>query len=384
MNILLVTETYLPYITGVSVSSDSIARYMVSQGHKVTIVCPKQLTKGNLKPLKNLKVIIVPSLPFSPYNKNAFAIPPFGFITINNLMRKEKFDIVHIQEPGITGVGALIAAKLNHIPTVGALHFIPQQIDRVIWERFEKVLTPAFNIFIKVIYNHYTIVMTPSNFFANFLRSLKITTPIHVISNGVDTEQFRPAPTNQKLKIKLGIPKSSIVFFYIGRIDGDKNVETLVKAMPYTNSKVRLLIVGKGKKLTKLKKLSHKLGISRKIFWKDFIKDSEMVNFYHVADVFSIMSPYEGQSIVTLQAVASGLPILAANAGALPELCHNGKNGYLISTYDFKSLAKKMNYLAKDKKLRKKLGKESRKISLQHHKPKVLHNLEMLYFKLSQ
>ncbi len=384
VNILLVTETYLPYITGVSVSTDSIAKYMISQGHKVTIVCPKQIAKGELQPLNNLKVITVPSIPFTTYNQNTFAIPPFGFLTINNLMKKEKFDVVHIQEPGITGVSALIAAKMNHIPVIGALHFIPEQVDRVIWGRFEKVLTPLFNIYIKIIYNQYNAIMTPSHFFADFLKRLKIRKPIHVISNGVDTIKFSPTAKNPEARRKLGIPEKSVLFFYLGRIDGDKNVETLVKAMPYTSPEVMLLIVGKGKKLGQMKKLSEKIGVNQKISWINFIKDSEIVDFYHKADVFSIMSPYEGQSIVTLQAVAVGLPILAADAGALPELCHDTKNGFLVGTYDFKSLAIKMNLLAKDKKLRKEFGAESRRISLAHHKPKVLHSLEMLYTKLSQ
>jgi glycosyltransferase involved in cell wall biosynthesis len=152
--------------------------------------------------------------------------------------------------------------------------------------------------------------------------------------------------------------------------------------MPFTDAKVKLLVVGKGQKKEILHKLADDLKVSEKITWVDYITNEEMPNYYHAADCFSIMSPFEGQSIVALQAVASGLPIIAANAGALPELCEDGRNGFLVDTYDAKTLADRMNKLAGDKDLREKFGIESRKIALPHHKPTVLHKLEELYKSL--
>jgi 1,2-diacylglycerol 3-alpha-glucosyltransferase len=93
--------------------------------------------------------------------------------------------------------------------------------------------------------------------------------------------------------------------------------------------------------------LADDLKVTSKIVWVDYITNEEMTNYYHAADVFSIMSPFEGQSIVTLQAVASGLPIIAANAGALPEFVMDGKNGFLVGTYDAKTLADRMNKLSR-------------------------------------
>jgi 1,2-diacylglycerol 3-alpha-glucosyltransferase len=114
------------------------------------------------------------------------------------------------------------------------------------------------------------------------------------------------------------------------------------------------------------------------------VTDAEMLRLYSAVNAFCIMSPYEGQSIVTLQAVASGLPVIAADAGALPELVTDGKNGYLIKTYDHKSLSKKMNLLASSEKNREKFGIESRKISLEHERSKALSRLENIYIKLKK
>lgn len=384
MNILIVSETYLPYITGVSVSTDSIAHYMVKEGHKVVLITPNPLIKGVVPPLKGLEILHVPSLPFTFYNNNATALLPFCFLVIAGVMKKTKFDVVHIQEPGPTGLAALTLAKIHHIPVVGALHFIPEQVDRVIWGKAEKILTPIINIYVRFIYNHYDQIMTPSYFFANYLKRIGIKRPINVISNGVDVSKFYPAATNLKFRKKFNIPEKSILFFYLGRIDGDKNVATLVKAMPFTGSLVRLLIVGRGKKSESLHNLAQKLKVSSKITWIDYITNEEMLDVYHAADVFSIMSPYEGQSIVTLQAAASGLPIIGANAGALPELIHDKENGFLVSTHDYKELAKKMNQLAGSFAIRKSFGEKGREISLTHDKPKVLHKLEVIFDKLGK
>lgn len=383
MNILLVTETYLPYITGVSISTDSIARYMISKGHNVTIVCPTPLVKGEKRQLENLKVVYVPSLPFHWYNLNATGIFPLTLIKMKKLFKETKFDVVHIQEPGVVGISALALAKKHNIPTVGALHFIPEQIDRVMWGTVEPVLTPLINVYIKFVYEKYDQIMTPSHFFAGALEKVNISKPINVISNGVNTTKFKPSPLNLTLRSKLGFSKNDIVFFFLGRIDLDKNVETLVRAMPLTKSKVKLLIVGKGTEKKALQALASSLKVSDRIVWVDYIPDSEMVDYYHAVNAFSIMSPYEGQSIVTLQALAVGIPVIAADAGALPEICHNSENGYLVKTYDYKTLAEKMNSIAGSEDLRKRFGKASRAIGLIHDKHTVLHTLELLYKKIS-
>lgn len=382
MNILLVTETYLPWITGVSISTDNIARYLAGQGHKVTIVCPTPIVKGEIPPIKNCEVIFVPAFPFTIYNLRAVAIFPLALIKLAKIFQSKKFDIVHIQEPGETGVAALILARRNHIPVAGYLHFIPEQIDRVFWGTAERILTPIVNTYVRFIYDRYDIALTPSHFFKNYLKFLGVKTPIEVVSNGVDIQKFAPRPVDLNFRKKYDIPKDKTLFFYLGRLDGDKNVGTLVKAMKYVQPNVHMLIIGKGKIIGYLHSLAKRIGADSKITWIDYISNEEMPGAYDASDVFTIVSPYEGQSIVALQAAASGLPIIAASAGALPEICRDNENGFLVHTYDDRVLAEKINQLAKDKGLREKFGKESRKISLLHDRPKVMHQLEVVYERI--
>lgn len=191
MNILLTTETYLPYITGVSSSTDSIARYMVGQGHGVTLVSPRPVIKGEVKHVKNLKFVLTPSVQDFFYHGKSTAIFPLTLFTIYNEMKKTKFDIVHIQESGSIGLSALILAKIYKIPTVGALHFIPEQIDRVIFGSLDRILSPIVDEFVRIVFNLYDSIMTPSNYFAGYLRRVGIKKPIYVISNGVDISKWK-------------------------------------------------------------------------------------------------------------------------------------------------------------------------------------------------
>jgi glycosyltransferase involved in cell wall biosynthesis len=375
MRILLVTETYLPFISGVATSTDSIARFMLGQGHRVTICCPHPVIDKPAPKYPGLTLGYAPSVPDLFYRGKPLTIFPLGIFSLIKLFKHNKFDVVHIQEPGSVGLTALIMAKIYKVPTVGALHFTPEQIARMIPGKPEKLVKPIIEAFIKYIYNLYDAIMVPTQTFSDFLGRVGVIKPITVVSNGVDTGYFQPK-THPAGKI--------VTFFFLGRLDLDKNVTTLVKAMPYTNSKVKLLVVGSGKIEQKLHQLASDLKVNDKITWVKHITEKEMPGYYRKADCFAIMSPYEVQSIVTLQAIASGLPIIAANMGALPELCRPNKNGYLVSVYDYKTLARKMNFLADNPKLRKEFGKKSREMSLIHDKARVLKKLEMIYRQQSR
>jgi glycosyltransferase involved in cell wall biosynthesis len=383
VNILIATETYLPYISGVAVSTDSIARYMVSQGHSVTVVAPTYNIDKPVTPMPGLTIVRIPSIPNPFYRGMSSAIFPFCLPYIEKVFKGQKFDIVHIQEPTAIGISALILAKKYKIPVVGALHFTPEQISRMVPGKPEKIVSPLVRKYIKFIYNKYDAVMVPTQTFADFLVGDGVKKHIEVVSNGVNINNFHPASRSEAIRKKLGIGKEDVVFFFLGRLELDKNVITLIKALPYVGEKMKLLVVGTGKIEKVLHSLASRLKVEDRIIWVKHITDAEMPDYYHVADCFTIMSPYEVQSIVTLQAIASGLPIIAARAGALPELCRDHKNGFLVDTYDYKTLAARMDELYHNKKMRDDFGKESRKMSLAHNKPDVLHKLELLYKSLA-
>jgi len=392
MNIVITTETYLPFIAGVSTSTDNIARFMAKHGHIIQVICPKPVLKDTVQLEKNLSVIHVPSFPDPFFSGKSFSPMPMPFRTLRTVLQGrvltgvrtiQPIDLIHVQEPGAIGYTALYLARKRHIPVVGALHFTPEQIFRILF--FPKI--PLFIAFvrryIRWFYNQCDGIMVPTQTFAKFLQESGVKKPIQVVSNGVDTKDFVPTKDRMEKRVIYQLPQDKILFFFLGRLDIDKHADTIIRALPYTDPSVHLVIAGEGKEEENFRSLAQSLGVADRITWLGYLNAEQMKEVYHSVDVFVLMSPYEVQSIVTLQAIASGIPILACKEGALPELCHDGENGYTIATGDFQTLAEKMNTLASNKSLRKKMGKESRIMSLPHDRETALTKLEEFYQKIA-
>lgn len=374
MNILLVSEVYLPTVSGVATSTDSIARFMASRGHTVHLVCPKPLVSYNPAKVQGLTISYVKSWEDRVFVGKPMTIFPIGFLTLRNIIRNTHIDIMHIQEPGALGISAIVLSKVYRIPTVGAMHFSLIQITLIVPKIFRLFAAPFMRLYIQIIYPLYTAIMVPTESLKNDAKSIVPHTPMHAISNGVDTNLYTPKKNVKKRK------KTS--FLYLGRLDSDKNIETILNAYVKCSPSIALVLAGVGKQEKLLQQQANELGINAKIRWIHELNQEAIIKLYQDSDCFVIMSPVETQSIVALQALACGLPVIAANAGALPELVQDRKNGYVLDTYDSESLAKKMQYLADHPDVRKKMGIASRKISLTHHKPTVLKKLEALYQSL--
>ncbi|MEK7533499.1 MAG: glycosyltransferase [Patescibacteria group bacterium] len=379
MNILFVSDVYLPTVSGVASSTDSIVRFMAAQGHRVTLVCPQPL--GEYVPLQaaGLEIVYTPGVSDKLFVNKSMTLFPLGFPVLWHVVLNNTFDIVHIQEPGSLGITALIIAKLFRLPVVGAQHFSWSQIERVAPPLIRWISVPFMKLYVRVIYAMYDEIMVPTATAARDLSALiGRSGSIHPVSNGVDTGMYTPRTGSATvLRAKYRLSKDIPVLLYIGRLDADKNIETILQALAITATPIRMMIAGVGKQKERLQSLATSLKLTN-IIWMDEVQKQVIIDLYQLADAFVIMSPVETQSIVALQALACGLPLIAARAGALPELV-DGKNGVLVDAYDVNTLASTIDRLASDSTLRKSMGAQSRKISLRHHKPTVLKRLEVLY-----
>lgn len=127
MKILLISEVYVPTVSGVATSTESIAKYMVSQGHEVYLICPRPFAQEPQAP-PGLHMIHTPSIPDPFFVGKPMTLAPFGFYTIWKTLRAHRFDVAHIQEPGNLGITALFLCRHFRIPTLGAMHFSLEQV----------------------------------------------------------------------------------------------------------------------------------------------------------------------------------------------------------------------------------------------------------------
>jgi glycosyltransferase involved in cell wall biosynthesis len=149
------------------------------------------------------------------------------------------------------------------------------------------------------------------------------------------------------------------------------------------NIDFKFAIVGKGAEKTKLEKMAKSLGLEKKVIFLGFVPDKDLPNLYPLATCFIIAGIAELQSIVTMEAMASGLPVLAANAVALPELVHHGENGFLFETGDLKQIADCIVKIISDPKLQKRMSQKSLEMIKGHDETKIVSRFESFYSELT-
>ncbi|MHA1875448.1 MAG: glycosyltransferase family 4 protein [Promethearchaeota archaeon] len=181
---------------------------------------------------------------------------------------------------------------------------------------------------------------------------------ITVIPNGVDLEEFKPdLNKRRKIREKHGFDENEIILMFSGYEFKRKGLKYLIEALPKIRGDVKLLLVGKDNPMP-YKKLASKLGVSNKIIFTGFVPD--ISEYYAASDIFVFPTAYEAFSLATLEAVASGLAILATKVNGTEELIKHGYNGFFIKR-DPRDIAEKINLLIKEENLRKQMGKNARK-----------------------
>jgi glycosyltransferase involved in cell wall biosynthesis len=174
------------------------------------------------------------------------------------------------------------------------------------------------------------------------------------------------------------------MILYTGRLSGEKSLPVLIQAMPYVHAALdcHLLLAGVGREKENLEALVKKLNLQKKTTFVGGLSRQDLPKIYNLGTLFAIPSTAELQSIVTMEAMASGLPVVAVNAGALPELCHDGENGYLHAVGDSRDMAEKIIKILKNPTLAKAMGQKSRDIVRQHSFDEVIKVFEGVYHQV--
>lgn len=382
MKILIATETYYPTVNGVAYFSHNLATLLANRGHDVYVIHPSMESDETLRKEGSLTSYGVRSIRIPLYPKLRIAQPALARKSVRAFITKIKPDIIHIQNHFIIGKYSLEIAKELNIPIVGTNHVTAENfISYLDWfkpakEKVNKIIYKQF----AEIYNQLLRVTAPTATAAKLTQSFGVTKNIDVISCGVNLKRFNPENSGLSLKTKYNIPAKPILL-YIGRLDKEKRITTILDAMPDVKKGIdaHLVIGGAGKTKEDLELKAEEMGIGDSVTFTGFVPDDELPNFYRIADIFVIAGIAETQSIVTMEAMASGLPIVAANAMALPELVHDGENGYLFPADDSDALAEKVVKILADKDLKNSMGKKSLEIIQAHDIENVISQYEALY-----
>lgn len=378
MRILIVSQTYA-YGNGQASFTIHLAESMAAHGHQVMVITPSEGMRSYSVYQNHVRVEKVAAVHMSILHPTMY-FTPFPGARVKRLVREFQAEVIHIQDHYFICSAAVDEARRLHTPLIGTNHFLPENLLpflRKIPALQSLFAIPLWKMMLSV-FDKLDVAITPSRTATRILQDQQIRIPVRTISNGVDTNRFYPNARIDRrgVRRKYHLDPDRTFFLYVGRLDGEKGLDTLLEAISrLQRDDFQLAIVGRGLYRQLLEKQAQELGLERRVVFIGFVGPEDLPALYNSADLFVMPSPEELQSIATLEAMACGKPILAANGRALPELVEPGVNGYLFQPVQPEDAAHKMNQLIEEREQWTAMGQASFERSQAHS----LHNTVMHY-----
>lgn len=347
MRVLIAGQTYYKKNNGQAVFTVHLAEGLAQAGHEVLALVPSESWRAYRTSQNGLILQTVPTIPL----KYSLNVTGFSRRLIHRTVTEFQPDVVHIQDHYFLSRRVSQIARARGLVTVGTNHFLPENltynfripawarafIHRLLWSNMLAV------------YNTLDAVTTPTETAVRILRAQQIQAPVQAISCGVDVQRFHPRPEldRAELRRRYGLDPDKTLFLYVGRVDREKELDLVMRALARLDrDDVQLAIAGRGSALKDLQDLGQHLSLGQRLVFTGYVPNEDLPHLLNSADIFVMPSRAELQSIATLEAMASGLPVLAANARALPELVDHQRNGYLFEPSSVAAAAQGLASLA--------------------------------------
>lgn len=385
MKILIASDLHYPTINGVAKFSRNLAQGLADRGHEVLVIAPSQTGRRYKEVDENYIIVRTASVPFPFYQNFRISLNPGR--EVKKIIKEFDPDVIHIQMLLSIGQATMKYGNKFGIPIVSTNHAMPENLmDNL------KLLAPVarpINYMLREYGAHFhsqadIVTMPTQSAIDMFKAGDKVTKTIEAVSNGIDLARFTPSPVDPAVMRKFDLPTNKPIVSYIGRVDAEKHISVLVKAFAEIQKETdsHLMIVGDGTDSDHLKEMTYALGIHSHVTFTGKVTDDEIVQLHKVGAVYCMPSPAELQSIATLEAMASGIPVVAVDAGALGELCQDGRNGFLCLKDNDRQIADSLRTILQDKDLRQKFSQESLAIAKTHDIRTTLDRFEAIYTDL--
>lgn len=319
--------------------------------------------------------------------KNGLHVSLAPYFEIRKTLNEFKPDIIHNQTPGPVALSLFRYAKLHNIPLVSTDHAYPDNLTQQL--KLPKIAKEPLNIlmnqyFISFLKRSEYATMPTEQAIADLIpknrKHFKV--PVEALSNGIDLSRFSAGDVNEQIYKKYKLPKNEPTVLYVGRVDPEKSIEILLEAFIQLADdvpKAHLVIVGDGTAKPKLEKMAKNAGLSERIHFTGRVIGDDLPQIYRTAKLFAITSKTETQSIVLLEAMATGLPCVAVKAGAIPELVKTGENGFLCEADDVDAVANGIKTILTDSKKRQEMSAASTRKVKKHDINYTLTRIEEIY-----
>lgn len=364
MRIGIFTDTYPPYINGVSTSIVMLERALKKKGHQVYIVTvnPEGLS---YKYENNDHIIRIPGIPTGIYDYRLTGIYPLKAL---KKIKKWNLDVIHSHTDFGVGIFARLVAKQFDIPIVHTYHTMYEDYIHYITKGYfiepgRKIVEYLTKFHCNQAINE--LIVPTKKTYDLFKEKYKVDRNVHIVPTGIEVERFYREKINSKkietLKEELGLKKEDFVILYVGRLAKEKSVDVLIDAhkdicMKHKNAK--LLIVGDGPDINLLKKQADKLNISNSVIFTGKVPWKDVPKYYSLAHIFATASKTETQGLTVIEGMAASLPVVCVMDESFKNTVIDGLNGYLFKNK--KGYKNSTEYLIENPAILKKMSKQAR------------------------
>ncbi|MBN1797996.1 MAG: glycosyltransferase [Spirochaetales bacterium] len=357
MNIAFFTECWDPQINGVITSIKNLEFELLNRGYNTFIFAPQHNNYHDTQ-----------STIFRQRAIKYYFQPEFNFASmfIHKALKKAKewnIQLIHSHTEFSMGVVAARVASSLNIPHIFTFHTLWEYYSHYFfWDVFPR---STFRWILSLLYKipHYFIV--PSRKIKTYLEDImRINGVIEIIPTGLHLDHFYDykitARDRTAFREKYGIGKTDNVMIFVGRMGREKSIDILIQGLPFiikNHPDIKLLLIGGGPAVAELKKYARSLAVEKHVIFCGYMPWQDIPLAYKSSDIFVNASTSETQGLVTIEAMASGLPAIVKNDITNLEIINNGKHGLVFN--DSQEFAEKVHSLFSQAPLRNELHKKS-------------------------
>jgi len=347
MRIAIVTDTFPPEVNGVAKTIGRLAAHLEKRGIPARIYAPGY--RGHVE--SDPRVHRSPSIPFPLYSECRLSWPPY--FRMKRELREFQPTLVHIVTEFNLGLAGFRAARKLGIPIVSSYHTNFSQYTRHYRLGF---LERGAWAYLRWFHNKCLATFCPSPTTKAELEAVGMQN-VRIWSRGIDAQSFSPSKRDTAWRRQLGID-DKVVLLYVGRLGAEKGVGVLLDALRLLNEKhrdkIHLVMVGDGPSRAAFEKAA-----PPNVTFTGFRSGEELWSAFASGDVFAFASVTETFGNVVIEAMASGLPVVAAAAGGPIDIVREGVTGYLFAPGDPQAMAAKLEPLILDADLRHRLSRQA-------------------------
>lgn len=378
LRIGLFTDTYAPQVNGVSVSLQMISEGLKNRGHQVTIFAPRFPGYKDDQP----NVMRLPSMKY--LNNPPIYVAVLGTPRSTWTLTRKHFDVLHAHSPLSVGLLAYMTASTKNLPLIYTYHTsITDYTHYIKFIGGSSVVRQGARWFSATSTNMGDQIVVPSPKFYRLLIEQKVTKPIHIIPNGIDLSMFKAAKNPGSLRSRLGLGSEAQILLTVGRMDPEKRLGFIVDAfeiIAQKNPNAHLVFAGDGSARKGLEEKVGGLAVKERIHFLGMVNRAELPDVFHDSTMFLSASTTEVHPISVIEAIASGLPLVAVSDEAFEGMIEEDKNGYM-TPLDLQVYAETISNLLSDAEKLKRFGKHSMELSEKYSIEGQVKALEKLYME---